>query len=216
MYSVISKFVSREELNIPHIQAKINNYPVPISPHVIVELDKNGAVSFINYFQTCAQCPQKTTEIVEFLFSLACNSFEEHNSGQFHYLFTAIVQIGFGELTSDVQKSMSGQTVKVAVLLVNSLTRKFWDFMLKFPEKEIHAYEIQNKSGHKCINFHVLSFQKCYLEQLVYLISYKPEVRASTALNSQHEWTYLKSPKNLVSFITQVNIICQLISSFIS
>lgn len=207
VYSVISKLVSRGELNIPEIQAKINNYPVSVPPGVIVELDKAGAISFINYFQTCAECPEKTTLLVEFLFNLACNSTEEHNLAQFHYLFTAIVQIGFGVLTLDIQKHISGQTVKVAVLLINSLTRKLWDFMLKFPEKEIHVFEIQNNNFQQSIHVHLLSFQKCYLDQLVYLISYKPEVRASTALNSQHEWTFFKSPKNIVSFLTQVNLL---------
>lgn len=110
VYSVLSKLVSRGELNFPDIQAKINNHPVYISPHVILELDKTGVVSFINFFQRCAECPQKTTVLVEFLFSLACESSEEHHSAQFHYLFTLIVQIGFGVLAPNVQTSISGQT----------------------------------------------------------------------------------------------------------
>ena len=84
--------------------------------------------------------------LVEFLFSLACESSEEHRSAQFHYLFTLIVQIGFGVLAPNVQTNISGQTIKEAVLLVNSLTRKLWDLMLKFPEKEICAFELQSNT----------------------------------------------------------------------
>ena len=206
LYSIMLKLASKGELNIPSIQDRVNNYSFLVPSHVIVELDKIGVISLILYFQRTSECSLKKLEWINQLFALALvpkqdPKPQEHDS--LDHLLTAIIHVGFGELTTDLQKTISGQTVKFAVSLLNDLTKKCWDFLWENPEKELHAFEFPNEGLHLQLS----AFKNCYLEQLAFLISYKLEIKPITAIKTQHDWTYFKSPKNVVNFIVQVNII---------
>lgn len=113
-----------------------------------------------------------------------------------------MVEIGFGAMFADV--SSGGQMQKTALQIINSVIRKIWDFLWENPEKELQLLEISAISSQKTTYFQLSSFQKCYLDQLQFLISYKPEIKASKAVNSQSEWTFFKSPRNIASFVSQV------------
>ena len=200
------KLASKGELNIPSIHDRVNNYSFLVPSHVIVELEKIGVISVMLYFQRTSECSSKKLEWINQLFALALvpkqdPKPQEHDS--LDYLLTAIIHVGFGELTTDLQKTISGQTVKFAVSLLNDLTKKCWDFLWENPEKELHAFEFPNEGLHLQLS----AFKNCYLEQLAFLISYKPEIKPITAIKIQHDWTYYKSPKNVVNFIVKVNII---------
>ena len=206
LYSIMLKLESKGELNIPSIHDRVNNYSFLVPSHVIVELEKIGVISVMLYFQRTSECSSKKLEWINQLFALALvpkqdPKPQEHDS--LDYLLTAIIHVGFGELTTDLQKTISGQTVKFAVSLLNDLTKKCWDFLWENPEKELHAFEFPNEGLHLQLS----AFKNCYLEQLAFLISYKPEIKPITAIKIQHDWTYYKSPKNVVNFIVKVNII---------
>lgn len=204
IFAVSSKLLVQEYLDIEDVQVKVNNCCILIPPDIILELDKIGIVSFLNYFQACSESSSKTSQIADFIVNSACNlALKQETAYQLHPLLTSIIQIGFGYFTADVQKTISGQTVKAAVLLVHDFTRKIWNILIGSPDKTTDIFEFPINCE-QTMQLHLLSFQKCYLDQLVYLISYSPEVKATTAIKSQHEWTFFKSPQNVASFITQV------------
>lgn len=203
VYSIISKLASKGELNFPSIQDSVNNYPALVPTNVIVELEKIGVISITLYFQSSTECPSKKLEWINLLFASALAPWQnckpqEHNL--FEYLLTTIIHVGFGELPADLQKTINGHTVKFAVSLFSDLTTKIWEFLWEFSEKEVRAFEFSNQGLH----FQLSSLKNCYLEQLAFLISYKPEIKPVTAIKLQHEWTFFRSPKNVVNLIVQV------------
>jgi len=202
VYSIMSKLASKGELNFPIIQDSVNNYPALVPTHVIVGLEKIGVISITLYFQSSTECSSKKLAWINQLLALAlapchCKQ-QEHDL--LEYLLTAIIHVGFGELPADHQKTVSGHTVKFAVSLLSDLTKKMWEFLWEFPEKEVCAFEFSNQGLH----FQLSSVKNCYLEQLAFLISYKPEIKPVTAIKLQHEWTFFRSPKNVVNLIVQV------------
>lgn len=204
--AIAANFVNQSELDISEIQIELSNYPNLIPPPVLVKLDKIGVISLIHYLRDCMECPKKTSALSKYIFKSTCDV--NNVSGNNHilvlrYLLNTIVQFGYGTLPSEMQKDVSGQTIKTSVLLLNQYTRKIWDFLWQHPEIEINGFDILVQSKNLELS-QVVSYQKCYMEQLTYIISYKPEIKASTAINSQHDWTFFKSPKNVVSFVTQV------------
>lgn len=204
-YVLAKKLASQGEIYNQKIQDVINNQPALAPFQVIVKLDKIGVISIILYFQSCSGCSSKLSAWVDSLFVLSCSPPNPQESDLLHYLLTVVIHIGFGELSADLQKNISGQTLKIAVSLLNDLTRLMWDFLWEFPEKEIHAFDslVDSQQVMFC---QLSSLQRCYLEQLSFIISYKPEIKPITAIKSQHEWTYFKSPKNVVNLITQLLI----------
>lgn len=204
-YRITSKLVSQAEIYSQNVQDKFNNHPAVAAFPVIVKLDRIGVISIFRYFQSCTECTSKISAWVNYLLTLACSSTNPQDSDLLHYFLTAVIHIGFGELSADLQKNINGQTVKVAVSLLNDLTKQMWDFLWEFPEKQVHAFEclVDSQQAMFC---QLSSLQRCHLEQLSFIISYKPEIKPITAIKSQHEWTFFKSPKNIVNFITQVTI----------
>lgn len=203
LYSIMLKLASNGELNIASIQDSINNYPALVPSHVIVELDKVGVISLTLYFQSSTECLSKKSEWINQLFALAlapCQNCKSQECNLLHYLLTVIIHIGFGELPADLQNTISGHTVKFAVSLLSDLTSKIWEHLWEYPEKDVRAFEFSNEGFHGQYS----SIQNCYLEQLAFLISYKPEIKPITAFKLQHEWTFFKSPKNVVNLIVQV------------
>ena len=203
LYSVMSKLARKGELNLTSIHNRVNHFPVLVQTQVIVELDKIGVISIISFFQTSSECSSKRLEWLNQLFALVLAPRQNPKSQEHElldYLLTAIIHVGFAELPAEPKETINGQTVKFAVSLLNDLTKQIWDFLWEFSGKDVHAFEFPNGGLH----FQLSAFQNCYLEQLAFLISYKPEIKPITAIKSQHEWTFFKSPKNVINFILKV------------
>ncbi|XP_057381020.1 uncharacterized protein LOC130703609 [Daphnia carinata] len=204
-YAITTKLAGQGEIHSQKIQDVVNNQPAVTPFQVIVKLEKIGVVSIILYFQSCSECSEKLSAWVDSLFALACSPPNPEESDLLHYLLTIIIHIGFGDLSADLQRNISGQTIKIAVSLLNDLTRRMWDFLWEFPGKEIHAFDFLVDSQ-QVMFCQPTSLRRCYLEQLSFIISYKPEIKPITAIKSQHEWTFFKSPKNVANLITQLLI----------
>ena len=170
----------------------------------LVELDKRGIVSFTHYFQCNSTTSSKCSTWVKYLVKLACEANSEEENATLHYLLCSIINIGYGTLPPDIQNSIGGQTPKNACLIMTTMTGKLWEFLWTNPETNVNVFEVPTDSKHSCSHFQLAAFQKCYLELLANLISYKPETKANVAISSQHEWSFFKSPHNVTHFITQV------------
>ncbi|KAI9552901.1 hypothetical protein GHT06_020785 [Daphnia sinensis] len=204
-YAIATKLANQGEIHSQKIQDAVNNQPDLAPFQMLVNLDEIGIISIILYFQSCSECPSKLSAWGDSLFGLVCSPPNPQESHLLHYILTTIIHIGFGELSADLQRNISGQIVKLAVSLLNDFTRRMWDFLWEFPEKEIHAFDCVVDSQ-QVMFCQLTSLQRCYLEQLSFIISYKPEIKPITAIKSQHEWTFFKSPKNVVKLITQLLI----------
>jgi len=204
LLKVISELQSRDLLCLSEIHSHISGFPKLLPIELIVELDKLGTISFTNYFQCCADDPKKLANWVRILVHIACEPDDEGDQNLLTYLLLAIIKIGYGVLFPEVEKHINGKTIKAAVVMINSITRKIWDFLWETPEKRIFLYDITACRPNQLQNVDLPSFQKCCIEQLAFLLSYKPEIKATVAINSQYEWTYFKMQSNIVHLITQV------------
>lgn len=204
-YQTISVLVKEEQVFLTDIREKITKYPNLIPLHVALQLDRISVMSLTYYLERCAQCPEKTSQLNINLLKLASNAAEDATSKLlFHTVCASIIYLGYNTLPTDVQE-MNGQARKMSIMVLNNLTKNVWKFLMENPEKNLYScvYAVPLKLE-SSLCFHLPTFQKCLLEQLAFLISYKPEVKATLAISSQHEWTYFKSSKNIVDFITQV------------
>lgn len=211
--AIISQLSNNQEINGAEIQKVISNHSALLPPHLLVELDKSGVVSLLYYFQNSVGNKDKSSSWVQSLSKLACDNdndqpvsptskCDDNGNEIFHQLFAAVVEVGFGTPYPEVK--IESQVLKKSMLIINNVIRKIWDHVNAHSEKEVWmVMQIPNSSS-LSPHFHLSSFQKCYLEQLAFLISYQPEIKASKAISCQHEWTFFKSPKNIVNFITQV------------
>lgn len=203
LWALLGKFVTNGGVQVADIQAIVQDADNLAPARLIVELDKLGVISLISYFQNTVDDKEKSQSWVTSLLKLIPfeGPVDEVDQATFHYLFAAIVHIGFGTHQPGIK--IGGQALKIAVLVVNKVIKKIWEYLWVNPEKEIHCFEIPSSSS-LSPHFSLQSFQNCYLEQLAFLVSHKPEIKASKAINLQHEWTFFKSPKNVASLITQV------------
>lgn len=211
--AIISELSNNQEINVAEIKKNISNHSALLPPQLLVELDKSGVVSLLYYFQNSVENKDKSSSWVQNLSKLACDDNNDQHSVSptnkcendkeiFHQLFAAVVEIGFG--TPHPEVKIESQVLKKSMLVITNVIRKIWDHVNAHPEKEVWmVIQIPNSSS-LSPHFHLSSFQKCYLEQLAFLISYQPEIKASKAISCQHEWTFFKSPNNIVNFITQV------------
>ena len=206
LLKVISELQCRDLLHVSDIQSLVNGFPKLLPVELIVEFDKLGIISFINYFQSCVDDPKKLAHWVRILVSIGSEP-DEEDQGLLIYLLLAIIGIGYGDLPPEVEKCVNGKTIKAAVVMMNSITRKIWDFLWETPRRRIHFYDITTCQPSQLKYLNLISFKKCCTEQLVFLLSYKPEIKATVAISSQHEWTYFKTQSNIVHLITQVTTI---------
>ena len=168
-------------------------------------MDKIGAISFLHYFESCAECKAKSSVLEDSLFELSCNPKNQEKGTTLFYLLAGIIKIGFDvPHISDQNSHKNENAAKFAVSLLNKLTTKVWDYLWESLDNDTTVFELPMDSPQASMYFHLPNIQICYLEQLACLISYKPEMRASTAIKTQHDWTFFKSPKNVVNLITQV------------
>ena len=201
----IAKLVEKGNLCSSDIQESLNNLPGLLPPRVLVELDKCGIISFTRYFQSNTVTSQKCSNWIRCLIKLACeeaNSEEDH--AVLHYMLCCIIEIGYGTLPEIIQSTIEGHTQKNACLIVTTMTIKLWEMLWDSPEKKLNIFEIPIDNSKHSGHFQLASFQKCYLDLLTSLISHKPEIKATVAINCQHEWSFFKSPNNVTHFITQV------------
>lgn len=198
----MSKIAGTGDLNHYEIQQHVNKYPSLLPPQLIITLDRLGVMSFPNFFQNGIDNSKKIASWVRCILTLACEPKEEDDIVTMQAIVTAIVGIGFGKLPLEMQNLITSQTVKTSVLMVNSFTRKIWDFLWENSDVKVHIFELPQDPG--LMSCDVQAIQSCYLEQLAFLFSYKPEIKASVAITSQHEWTYFKSQENVTNFIMQV------------
>ena len=205
LLAVIAKLVEKGNLCSSDIQESLNNFPGLLPPLVLVELDKCGIISFTRYFQSNTVTSQKCSNWIRCLIKLACeeaNSEEDH--AVLHYMLCCIIEIGYGTLPEIIQSTIEGHTQKNACLIVTTMTIKLWEMLWDSPEKKFNIFEIPIDNSKHSGHFQLASFQKCYLDLLTSLISHKPEIKATVAINCQHEWSFFKSPNNVTHFITQV------------
>ena len=207
LFKVISKLQCRDVLCVSDIQSVVNGFPKLLPLELIAELDKLGIISFANYFQSCAEDPKKLANWVKILVRVACEPEDEGDRGLLIYLLLLIIEIGYGNLSPEVEKNIKGKTIKAAVVMVNSITRKIWDFLWETPAVRVHMLDITSCQPSQLENLNLSSLKKCCTEQLAFLLSYKPEIKATAAISSQHEWTYFKTQPNIVHLTTQVFLI---------
>ena len=208
LLALVAQLSSKSKIHMNDVQLKLQSHATLVPIYLVMELDQLGVVSLVHYFQSCAESKEKATCWVRSLVKLACEPANNKDLMTFHYLFAAIIEIGSGNMFSESQ--IGGPAQKIALQVINNVIRKLWDHLWENPEKDVsNALEIPdgNSSSQPSTYFHLSSFKKCYLDQLQFLISYKPEIKASKAITSQAEWTFFKSPKNIASFVSQVNII---------
>ena len=204
LFKIVSELHCRDLLFHAEIQSRANSFPKLLPLELIVKLDKLGIISFVNYFQSCVDNPKKLAHWVRILVHVACEPDAEEDQDLLIYLLSAIIEIGYGVLSPELQETINGKTLKAAMVMINSITRKVWDFLWDTPERKVHLYDIACHEPSRLKILNLLSFQKCCTEQLAFILSYKPEIKATAAINSQHEWTYIKVPANTVHFVTQV------------
>jgi len=204
LLAVITKLVEKGDLCSSDIQESLNNFPGLLPPRVLVELDKCGIISFTRYFQSNSTTTQKCSNWIRCLIKLAPEANSEDDHMVLHYLLCCIIEIGYGTLSEIIQSNVEGQTQKNACLIVTTMTIKLWEMLWTSPEKKVNIFEIPIDNAKHSGHFQLASFQKCYLDLLTSLISHKPEIKATVAINCQHDWSFFKSPNNVTYFITQV------------
>lgn len=202
LMALMSKLSATNSLNNYETQQQINCFPSLIPPQLVIKLDQLGIVSFASYFQNGINSSKKIASWVKCILQLACEPEDEDDITALQALVTSIIGIGFSKLPPEMQSTITSQTVKTSVLMINSITRKIWDFLWENPDIKALVFDIPQDLQYMSCS--VEAIQSCYLEQLTFLLSYKPDIKASAAIASQHEWTYFKCPENITNFIMQV------------
>jgi Fanconi anaemia group A protein N terminus len=204
LLNVIAKLQELEALNGSDIQAKFNDCPYIVPLDILFQCEKLGVISLVLYFQSCVDHSKKATALLRLLVDAACESKNEENE-VLRYFLDMFVQLGHNDLPTEMKNTVSNKTINAASVILKNISRKIWDFLWENPEKHVYFLEISDVKGFAQIK--LPSYQKCYLELLAYLLSYKPDVKPATAITSQSEWTYFKNPKNVLHLITQVCLI---------
>ena len=200
---VIAKLHQQGALSDEELQSRFDVLPSVVPFDVLHACQQLGIVSFIRYLQSCVDQPKKTTALVKSLVELACETpSSEGRQAMLRSFMDQIVEIGHGSLHPDIQQNIEKNTSKAATLILFAITRKVWTLLWQDAERRVDLYEFR-------ADMNLSSYHKCCIEQLFYLMSYKPETKATAAIECQHEWTYLKIPSNVVDFIIQVRNGCR-------
>ena len=200
--TLVAKLRKSNIIKNPEVQAKLNLFPNLVPLDVLYEFDKIGAISFIEYLQASLEDEKKLTTLINQLVHLCCNNKQKTVRFQ---IMMYMVHIAHGSVGEELQKVISGQTVKMSMKILNSVIRKIWDHLWENVNSNVYLFNL-NRFPDCALppNFDRSSLRRFSVEQLAFLLSYKPEIKATVAISSQSDWTYFKSPSSVVQFITEV------------